>query len=161
MVIKMGEQMKAKDMLNLVFFPKGTVLMFAGTDYDSLDKNVWRLCDGQNGRPDLRDRFVRGGTSSGAVGNGKKTLSETEMPSHTHLQNPHRHAIQGRVTDDGGSAAHGMEVCWYTAFDTECSEEAIRETTATNKHTGGGAAFDIIPAYYTLVYIIKVTDAGQ
>ncbi|MDR1453556.1 MAG: hypothetical protein LBJ25_06260, partial [Candidatus Margulisbacteria bacterium] len=57
--------------------------------------------------PDLKDRFIRGGTSSGASGGSNDslsiTLSEANLPSHkhsitdsghTHNQNPHTHSQQ-------------------------------------------------------------------
>jgi microcystin-dependent protein len=48
----------------------------------------WFLCDGQNGTPDLRDKFVVGAGSTYAKGDSggatSKTLTANELPSHTH-----------------------------------------------------------------------------
>lgn len=53
-------------------FQKGMVMMFAGTEAEM--PKGWALCDGNGGRPDLRDRFVLGSTGFANVNqtNGKK-----------------------------------------------------------------------------------------
>lgn len=52
-------------------FQKGMVIMFAGTEAEM--PKGWALCDGNGGRPDLRDRFVLGSTGFANVNqtNGK------------------------------------------------------------------------------------------
>lgn len=48
----------------------------------------WVLCNGSNGTPDLRDRFIVGAGSSYSVGStggaDSVTLTTTQMPSHNH-----------------------------------------------------------------------------
>jgi hypothetical protein len=53
-------------------FQKGMVMMFAGTEAEM--PKGWALCDGDGGRPDLRDRFVLGSTGFTNINqtNGKK-----------------------------------------------------------------------------------------
>ena len=62
----------------------------------------WALCDGTNGTPDLRDRFIVGAGSAyapGAVGGANSvTLTQAQMPVHQHTV-----AI---ATDSQGSHAH-------------------------------------------------------
>jgi microcystin-dependent protein len=62
----------------------------------------WALCDGTNGTPDLRDRFIVGAGNSyapGAVGGANSvTLTQAQMPVHQHTV-----AI---ATDSQGSHAH-------------------------------------------------------
>lgn len=65
----------------------------------------WFLCDGTNGTPDLRDRFIVGAGSTYAVaatgGANTVTLTQAETPAHTHGYGPvlvvsggsHNHAI--------------------------------------------------------------------
>lgn len=69
----------------------GTVTAFSGTFKDGhpVNKNTglvdkeWHLCDGTNGTPDLRNRFIYGGDgkNNGATG-GEAThkLTEAELP---------------------------------------------------------------------------------
>lgn len=67
-----------------VFVPQGLIIMWAG----STIPNGWSLCDGTNGNPDLRDRFLRSKgdlTTIGDTGGANSlTLLDTQLPSHTH-----------------------------------------------------------------------------
>ena len=66
--------------------PKGSIIIWSGSAADIPEG--WALCDGQDGRPDLRDRFVLGGGGTHAVGDtgGEEThtLTLEEMPVHAH-----------------------------------------------------------------------------
>ena len=76
---------------------KGTIMAFSGIFNDGYPVNSdtglsdkhWHLCDGTNGTPDLRGRFILGADDSHAVGStgGEEnhTLTETELPSRTVL----------------------------------------------------------------------------
>lgn len=73
-----------------VLIPKGVIVMWYGSAADV--PAGWVLCDGQNGSPDLRGRFVagqdsRGGTFANARQTGgaaAATLSAANIPAHTH-----------------------------------------------------------------------------
>ena len=96
---------------NLVnsFVPIGGIIMWSGTIAQAEALVNWRICDGQNGTPDLRDRFVLGVGSSvagstaqvndGAGSSNTITLSEGQMPSHNHDLNDPDHAHT--ITDNG------------------------------------------------------------
>ena len=64
----------------------GTILPYIGA-LDALPYG-WFLCDGSNGTPDLRDRFLTGAGSAyvvGAIGGESfHQLTIEEMPSHSH-----------------------------------------------------------------------------
>lgn len=93
--------------INYQEVPAGTIVMWSG----DIAPNGWSLCDGTNGTPDLRGRFIlsmgsgAGLTSRtyGATGGAEThTLSTTEMPGHTHTgttasNGAHTHTI----TDPG------------------------------------------------------------
>jgi hypothetical protein len=64
--------------------PAGVIVMWAGLR--SAIPSGWRLCDGQNGSPDLRSRFIKGaaaGADPGATG-GSATHTHAEHPALTH-----------------------------------------------------------------------------
>lgn len=46
----------------------------------------WYLCDGTNGTPDLRDRFIMGGDSATLTTGGanSRSLTEDNLPAHSH-----------------------------------------------------------------------------
>jgi microcystin-dependent protein len=74
-------------------FVTGMILLYTG----AVAPSGWAICNGSNGTPDLRDRFVIGAGASyplGATGGeAAHGLSESEMPSHTHAVGSHVHAL--------------------------------------------------------------------
>lgn len=76
----------------------------------------WALCNGQNGTPNLVDRFIVGAGSSYSVGatGGEAThaLSTSEMPSHNHSfsSSSHSHTISlsGLTTNSAGAHTHSF-----------------------------------------------------
>jgi len=66
--------------------PSGGIIMWSGSTDDI--PTTWALCDGLNGTPDLRDRFVVGAGNSYAIGDiggaSSVTLTEAQIPSHNH-----------------------------------------------------------------------------
>lgn len=66
--------------------PSGIIAMWSGAA--NAIPSGWLLCNGSNGTPDLRNRFIVGAGSSYSVGNtggsDSVTLTSAQMPSHTH-----------------------------------------------------------------------------
>jgi len=65
--------------------PSGGIIMWSGQT--SAIPTGWYLCDGNNGTPNLTNRFVMGaGTSNETTTGGTNSLAlaETNIPSHTH-----------------------------------------------------------------------------
>lgn len=126
---------------NLESLPIGSIIMWSGETIPS----GWAICDGQNGTPDLRGRFVMGADAEHTLGetggSASHTLSVDELPAH-------KHATSGiSVTEDGsgGSLFSGGEDSIAPSSNTETGE------------TGGGTSFNILPPYYALAYIMKLS----
>ena len=111
---------------------------------DGLGKNLrtgWAICNGNNGTPNIGGRVIvnYGGdfTTLNATGGEKEhTLTESEMPSHTH---------DIVLVDEGGS---GAPAGGNTA--------GASNGTGKTKPQGGGVPFSIMNPYIVLVYIMKL-----
>lgn len=131
--------------------PSGGIIMWSGS-VASIPSG-WYLCNGSNSTPDLRGRFVigaGGGYNPGDTGGeATHTLTEAEMPSHTHIQNSHTHSYSA------GGAADTFDGGPYNYNVINFSARTTGSTTATNQNTGGGGAHNNLPPYYALAFIMK------
>jgi hypothetical protein len=90
--------------------PQGCIIMWHGTLANI--PGGYALCDGDNGTPNLLDKFVIGVanavTDPGATGGSYSvTLTEAQLPIHTHIAEAvaaHSHA--GSSADSGGAHTH-------------------------------------------------------
>lgn len=110
--------------------------------------------------PDLRGRVGVGKntgtfTTLGSTGGAEThTLQVSEMPSHTHIQDPHTHS---RVTAQTGSVTGKVQIGGSATTNDYFYVDA---TTATNQYTGGSGAHNNLQPYIVLNYIIKYS-AGE
>lgn len=124
--------------------PVGTIVIWSGTT--SNIPSGWALCDGQNGTPDLRDRFVLGGGGTNTVGStgGEEThtLTVYEMPAHNHDFGmfPEPKKVQA------GGSTFNASLMMNGQSDNFISE------------TGGSQAHNNMPPYFTLCYIQYIGD---
>ena len=131
--------------------PVGGIIMWSGSASNVPDG--WKLCDGSNGTPDLKGRFIVGYDPSDSDYNsvGKKggekavTLTKEQMPSH-------KHAVYGRSS--GYTAAHNNshEVITYANKSWGSMSEWINDSEAT----GGGKSHENRPPYYAMCFIMRV-----
>ena len=92
--------------------PTGTILMYNGNNWQN-DVTIpgWYMCDGQNGTPDLRERFIAGCSySTGRTipnapgkfgGENSFTLKTDNLPAHAHSIPAHNHTA---TVGSGGAA---------------------------------------------------------
>lgn len=165
--------------------PAGTVIMFTGntgdpTRFDGSGKGVagtqyegWQVCNGSNGAPDLRDRFIVGAGSSynlndtgGAV---TVTLTEAQMPSHNHggssgstapyLTYPGvQYCTQGVTTgvmvnvqteDPNGNRPNELSTRGQPDL-------RVQDHTHSIAPDGGSQPHENRPPYYALAYLMKL-----
>lgn len=165
-----------------VTIPTGVIVMWSG-----LISNVpsgWKLCDGTNGTPDLRNRFVvgagstytelaTGGSADAIVVShshtmGAATFTGTAMSAHSHT-----------VTDPGHSHTYNTKTgvlpqtgnstnCWVgnVAADTGTSTTGVTVNSASagtpsgtiggsTDTTGSTGTGKNLPPYLALAYIMK------
>jgi hypothetical protein len=138
--------------------PTGIISMWSGS-IASIPTG-WLICDGTNGTPDLRDRFVVGAGSTYAVaatgGSANATLvSHTHTasvtdPGHTHATTPTTPLV-GTVAGShpGGAAANPG-----TPSNLSINN-AFTGISVTNSTEGSSATNANLPPYYALAYIMK------
>lgn len=136
--------------------PVGGIIMWSG----STAPTGWALCNGQNGTPDLRDRFIVGSGSNysiGATGGANTvTLTVNQMPSHNHpITDPgHFHSAGPFVPGGQSSVGGGGGVSsGAITLNTDTKQTGI---TGTN-NAGGGQAHENRPPYYALAFIMRVS----
>lgn len=147
----------------------GTVTAFSGTFKDGfpVDKNTglankeWHLCDGTNGTPDLRNRFIYGGdgTNNGATGGeASVTLTKETIPAHDHtascsVNGNHTH---GYWADEGGNGHQSYNGNANWNGWTQTGEGGSHSHTITIGATGGNQPHNNMPPYYVLAFIMKL-----
>ncbi len=123
--------------------PYGCIIMWAGTP--EIVPAGWHLCDGTNGTPDLRDRFVIGaGASYGPWASGGATAASagtTAAGSHSHstdVQGAHDHA---GWSDVAGYHAHGGAVNGHVLTQSEMPSHShgyVMVSSGSGIQPGGG-----------------------
>lgn len=127
---------------SLIRAPKGAILAWSGT-LDEIPEG-WALCNGENGTPNLKNRFILGVTDERDVdrtgGEEKVTLAIEELPEHTH---PYTYP----VSHTGGRVEGSASTILYTSI-----------TSGITESTGASQPHNNMPPYYTLYYIMKLED---
>jgi microcystin-dependent protein len=140
--------------------PTGGIIIWSGAA--NAIPSGWLLCNGSNGTPDLRNRFVVGAGAVYSVG-GTGGTADSVVVAHTHsatssVSDPgHNHTAVVRVggggpANDWGAMAGG-EVSRITAT-TNGSGTGISVSTSIGT-TGSSATNANLPPYYALCYIMK------
>jgi hypothetical protein len=128
--------------------PCGAIVMWSGRA-DAIPDG-WALCDGRNGTPDLRNRFVVGAGGNYGVGDqgGQETvrLTEAEMPSHTHTDGKYDRLMH---------LASGEKFTYPGGGDNTPSEPCLIHTGQI-PWAGGNQPHENRPPYYALCHIMKL-----
>jgi microcystin-dependent protein len=123
-------------------FPAGVIVWWHGSI--ATIPAGWALCDGQNGTPDLRDKFIVGARQDGA-GVAKTNLT-------------------GALTQSGGNANHTHAVAGNTGGTTSgyststlpvgTTIPAYAHTHSLNITSGNNSTVPV--PYYALAFIMKL-----
>jgi hypothetical protein len=115
----------------------------------------WYLCDGTNGTPDLRDRFVVGAGSTysvAATGGSANAI----VVSHTHtatVTDPaHSHSVRFGANSPAGPYLIDGSPSGSSSTSTNAATTGI---TVANSTTGVSGTNANLPPYYALAYVMK------
>lgn len=136
-------------------FPSGGIALWSGSS--TTIPSGWYLCDGNNGTPDLRNRFIVGATSTYAVG-ATGGSADAIVVSHTHtLTDPgHTHPLpMNRQSSDDFDLMNGGTP--YLSYLNETFDQTSSSATTgiTMASTGSSGTNANLPPYYALCYIMK------
>ena len=140
-------------------FATGMIMMFTGSSAPS----GWAFCDGNNGTPDLRNRFIVGAgstySSGDTGGHNEISLTTHQMPQHNHTfsgsaSHSHNFTIGPNDTDnDYYNKVAYSDIGSQNTYPTSSATVTISGTTGNN---GSGGAHENRPPYYALSYIMKL-----
>ncbi len=137
------------------YVPSGGIIMWSGS-IASIPSG-WYLCDGLNGTPNLRDKFVVGAGTTYAVADTGGSPNAIVV-SHTHT---------ATVTDPGHNHTFTSPTSYLEAPVAGAGNNPLgpstTDTTGTNttgitvgiSTTGSSATNANLPPYYALAYIMK------
>jgi hypothetical protein len=157
-------------------FPIGGIILWSGS-VASIPSG-WALCNGSNGTPDLRNRFVVGAGSTYAV-DATGGSADAIVVSHTHTatttstQGAHSHFVvrnleagnEGTLSASNYIArrgAFGGDFSYDFASSTDVANIGLTSSatpsissSTTNASTGSSGTNANLPPYYALAYIMK------
>lgn len=132
--------------------PQGSIIPWYGSIGNI--PNGFALCDGKNGTPDLRDRFLVGAGYSYTLGNmgGENfhQLTVAEMPSHQHSTS---NIFSSFGFDVNGSGTTGPMHVIDTGDNRSYADWYPPAITGV---TGGNQPHENRPPYYALYYLMKL-----
>ena len=145
------------------FVPSGVIVMWSGTI--ATVPSGWYLCDGQNGTPNLLDRFIVGAGNLYSM-NDTGGSSDAVVVSHTHTGSTatggaHNHSWSGSRQQAG--VDDGNNQYQFSKGDNGGSDTVTRPTTTHAGHvhamsldnTGVSGTNANLPPYFALAYIMK------
>ena len=139
------------------YLPKGSIIAFNGP----IAPKGWAICDGKNGTPDLRNRFILGSGKNivGKTGGEENVkLTTKEMPSHNHsltINNSGNHQ-HGGIVFNGGTGGHGFAPASFYNGGNSMGWAGDHSHKHTMGNTGSGVGHENMPPYYVLTYVMKL-----
>src|SRR5690606_19832012 len=148
--------------------PVGGIIMWSGS-IASIPAG-WALCDGTNGTPDLRDRFIVGAGGSYAVGEtggaAQVTLTVDEIPAHSHSATVSTDGSHTHTGTTNSAGDHSHTIGSYQLMDWGINNNTYQLTPGTASRTSTDGAhthsFTTAPAgAHTHTVTIGSTGGGQ
>jgi hypothetical protein len=133
---------------NAFLVPKGAIIMWSGTT----PPTNWALCDGQNGTPNLRDRFIIGAGGRRQAGNQGGSASHNHGPGDLRTEG-HGHSIPWQFPANGEGSNFIEEGRGRPDLNRPGSVADVGALRVTGGET---ASAGHLPPFYALAFIIKL-----
>jgi len=136
--------------------PSGVIVIWSGSA--AAIPSGWYLCNGSNGTPNLRDRFVVGaGTTYAVAATGGSADAITVSHTHTVSDSGHAHDLQKLGSAQAGSDNGGAPISASTGYSTarNLSATSSAVTGISIQSAGASGTNANLPPYYALCYIMK------
>lgn len=130
----------------------GTIVLWSNYGGAAIPSG-WALCDGQAGRPDLRNRFVVGSGTSypfNSVG-GQESVTPSGTIGGTSLNSSQQSSFSSRGASTNSCGGKSGRSCNYSALN------AITSYGGPHTHTLSMNSVNTNPPYISLYYIIKIS----
>ncbi len=112
---------------------KGMIVMWSGQS-NQIPKD-WAMCNGQNGTPDLRDRFILGAYETGSP--------QTPKSMESGGPDQHSHSIVSRSLSTSTEGAHLH--AWCTTSNVSTKSSSIGFNTPGDLYVAGGSDYHRFP----------------
>lgn len=151
--------------LNRELFPSRIICLWASSEIPE----GWKICDGTNGTPDLRNLFALGASDVYALGStgGSEThtLSLSETPSHSHEAGTlslssagshlHTHNYRTRTRGNEMNTSNNNQWRGDSNISTGSSGAHTHSISGSLDSSGEGQPHENRPPYYALHFIMK------
>ena len=140
------------------------IVMYTGSPAPS----GWAICNGQNGTPDLRDRFIVGAGSAYAINNtggaNSVTLTESQIPSHNHSfsgSSSHSHTVNNHTHSFSGSGSNTHSHNIFATNFNDHNDSARRIQNGRNDSTSSHSNNNFNTDNATISISISGTTGGS
>jgi len=134
--------------------PSGVIVMWSGS-LASIPSG-WALCDGANGTPDLRSRFIMG------VATAENPGATGGFTSHSHAVNSHTHSVDPAVVQSSGpqepssDVTAGSGVITIAVVPANHTHTVDTPSTTTTSNGSTTDSQDHLPPFFKLAFIMKL-----
>jgi len=141
---------------DLLGAPVGSIIIW--TKLITSIPDGWIICDGNNGTPDLRDKFIKevpnAGTNPGITGGTtEETITLAKLPAHTHLAGGTSHNHQVEITNTTSAGGTSMYLGGGNIPPASLPNASLEKTADPIQFQGGDQPHTNIPACFEVIFI--------
>ncbi len=137
-------------------FPIGGIIAFYKAA--SLIPAGWQICDGTNGTPDLRSRFIRGASQDADLGVTGGSETHTHSNPSTNSAGAHSHTVSGGSSPASSSFGAASGSTSAAAGGHTHNVNIKTGTKGDHSHNvGATGSASTLPPYVMLYYIMRLS----